>query len=273
MKNSRVLADNCLVDLRKEDMHWHDLFVQLLKKEFQRQKGRNSKLSMRQWSKRIGISSGAVSEILGGRRKVTAEKAVEITTAARVPGADLKHLLAHMGTPSEVARIAPTKEDINLIRNWANHAICGLYELNSIKVDAKFIAARLGLSKDDVTKRTEILLRRGLLKKDEAGKVFRNKENWDLSLTLSPEELREVKKTSIGFAKWAIEKVPAEKSYFLAYTFPGNAAQIEFVQQEIKKLLNTLDAMAESEPRDELIRLSLQLFPFRFSDSLDSPEN
>ena len=244
-------------------MQWRDLFIQILKDEFARQKARNSRLSMRQWSQKIGLSSGAISEIFAGHRRVSEKKTIEILGALHAPVAEINRVLALMGKPVSAKRIAPKKEDILLIKDWVSHAICGLYELKTEPINSDFISERLGIAKEEIKKKTQILLRHGLLQKSESGKIYRTKENWDLSLTLSPEEMLGFKEASLDIAKMALRDFDLTDGLFINYAFPGNPGQMEFIRQEMRKMFDSLAAIVDSEPRSELIQISVQLFPYR----------
>ena len=245
-------------------MLWHPLFVDLLKKEFARQQSRNSRLSLRQWAKRMNYSSGAISEIFNGRRKVTTEKALALVSAAGLPAGEIKHLQAEMGLATAPLRVAPSREHVAVIRDWVNHAICGLFELDTVEVTTALIADRLGISEEEIIRKTDHLLELGLLKRDPQGRVYRVKERWDVSLTLATDEMKKIRQNSTRFTEMAVERLKDDDLFMRTFTFPGNRDQIEFVRREITRLLDTLDAMSSATPKTELIRFSAQIFPYRF---------
>ena len=248
---------------------WHSEFVNMLKAEYSSRTLSNPRYSLRQWAKQIGMSSGAISELFSGQRKITDQKAIAVAKAAGLKEKQLNLLLAQIGRPAEVVRIQPKRSDVEMIMEWVNHAICGYYEMDALSVDSRIIAERLQRSEKEIIDRTEKLIQNGLLIRNSNGKIFRKQENWDLSLALSPAELEKIRRKAIEFSGAALGSVSSQDSLFQVYTFPGNRGQIEYLRTELHRIFNSLNARVQTEAREELVRFSVQIFPFRFTKKID----
>ena len=244
---------------------WQERFREILNEEFQRAREKSPKLSMRQWADRIRVSSGALSEILAGRRKVTVDKARSIAASAGIPPTKLKALLALMGEPGDPERVIPSRREIEMVESWENFAICGMYELSGVEVDSSFIAKRLQLPEAEVEQRTLLLIQAGMIRVDEAGKRFRIRQNWDLRQGLEPHEVLKSRERMIRLSLDAVSRVREDASQFANYTFVGGKTEIDYVKAELLRLMNHLEAIGPVAKSTELIRFSFQLFPMNFT--------
>jgi uncharacterized protein (TIGR02147 family) len=152
---------------------------ELLREELSRRSRANPRYSLRAFSKLIGVSPGALSELLNGKRPLSVKQAHQIAQRLGWSDAELERLVrlcvqdqsSRQGLASPDAPAAyGTKnlpEDVfRIIADWYCLAILSLAEIPGFLADARWISRRLRISPHQCTEALERLERVGLLIRD-----------------------------------------------------------------------------------------------------------
>lgn len=126
---------------------------QILLNEFRRRVQLNSRYSLRAFAKTLGLSSGALSEILNQRRPVSAKAAAKISKALGLTTTESKPL----------ARTKLDEDTFQLIADWYHFAILNLLDCEGFRWNATYIAKRLAITNAQARLAMELLLRVGLV--------------------------------------------------------------------------------------------------------------
>lgn len=86
-------------------MTWQDEFFRALQEDFQRRKERNPRYSVRQYAKRVGVSVGAMSEILRGKRQLTPGRSLELLKKLDLPKEETLRLHLLLGGTASGASV------------------------------------------------------------------------------------------------------------------------------------------------------------------------
>lgn len=243
---------------------WWKEFHAALRRDFARRKAANPRYSARKFGQMIGVSNGAISEILNGKRTLSQSACVKIAAKLKLPPAERRGLMAALNEPIPKQYVVPKKEDAALLRDWLTHAVLGLYELEGVDVTPAWIAKKLSVSAEDVQARVEMLLERKLLLKDPAGRIFRRTESWDTRGLWTKEEEIENQLRALDLAKRAVTS-PNSLPLLRIRTIPGTPELLAYAKEEFERLSDRIDAMAEANGlRSELLRISFQLFRYDF---------
>ena len=109
----------------------------VLRAEFARRRARNPRFSLRAYARALGTHHGTLSQLLGGRRRLTP------TSAAR--------LCARLGLPAAVGAATYLRDAADVVL----HALAR----PGARLDTRWLASRLGVPLDDVNRALQQLLR------------------------------------------------------------------------------------------------------------------
>jgi len=144
--------------------------------EFSRRVRLNSRYSLRAYSRNLGLSSGALSEILRERRPVSLKAAAKIAKALGLNQAEAKRLyeLVEAGRRKPLAQVFVEErlkqkqldaDTFHLVSEWYHFAILNLLDCEGFHWSASYIAKRLGLTAAQAQTAMDLLLRLGLVRK------------------------------------------------------------------------------------------------------------
>ena len=124
----------------------------LLRNRFIESKTKNQSYTMRSFAQRVGLSSGALSEILRGRRKVSEDLALKIARNLGLDPRASEELRQKFLRDEKSQRdsefentLQLSSDQFRLISEWYHFAILSLLKTPDFKNDAPWIAARLGI--------------------------------------------------------------------------------------------------------------------------------
>jgi uncharacterized protein (TIGR02147 family) len=140
-----------------------------LNEEFSRRRQKNSKYSIRAYARCAGLNSGAMSQILAGRRPLTLKQAEKIAAAFDLEGKCKQEFLGsataeqnRLGASSAPYRVL--KADIfKFIADWYHYATLSLLDTDDPPRTSQAIAKRLGIEVKTARDAIDRLLRLGLI--------------------------------------------------------------------------------------------------------------
>jgi uncharacterized protein (TIGR02147 family) len=145
-------------------------FVEFVTSDFNQRKDRNSRYSKRAYAKFLGVSIGALSEILTGKRKLTDHYIEKIGIKLGL-GLDevaryqrQERIKGHLDSTEEVNYSQVQVDTFGLIADWYVMALFHLIDKKGIDHDHKELANRLGLSVAEIDRGIKRLLRLNLIK-------------------------------------------------------------------------------------------------------------
>lgn len=251
------------------------VFRRLLQKKYEELRFENPLFSRRAFSKSIGLSAGAISEIFNGQRHVSLKLAKRIVEKLGLDPQSRMEIFSafekHKKKPRRVRSktiAAPDPEYLRLsadqfrvIGDWYHFAIWMLMKTSDFISDVTWISNRLGLNSAIVRAAIDRLKRLGLVSEDEYGNfttsdpaVFTPDDVSNASLRLLHFELLQKSRT-------ALETLPVEDRDFTGYMLNLNPSQLPRVKEKIRKFQDELSAEFESQPQPEVYQLCVQLFP------------
>ncbi len=135
----------------------------ILLEEFIKAQAKNPSYSMRAYSKRIGVSQAAISEVLAGKRPLTKKTAQKILWGLDKSPNEISQLVETSEQPNVQKFKSLDMDTFHLISEWHYFAILSLTETKDFKSSPAWVAERLGLSKKVAEEALERLLRLGML--------------------------------------------------------------------------------------------------------------
>ena len=145
-------------------------YRQILKSELVRRMSKNPRYGQRAFAKSLGISPGALSEILSGKRNLSAKKASQLADKLGYTSVERDYFLSLvLGNVSlELQKFSEknlTHEMFQVISNPHCFNILNLIDCEGFTWDAIWIARKLGIQKAQVEQAIEQMIRVGLIEK------------------------------------------------------------------------------------------------------------
>lgn len=126
---------------------------EFLLSELDRRLQHNSRYSQRAFARDLKLSPGALSEIINGKRAITAKLVFKIEKALGLTETEVSHLLSLLGQKKglEESQELRSKKEMSLqffrvISEWYHMAILNLTDLKGFQWDPQWIAQKLGIS-------------------------------------------------------------------------------------------------------------------------------
>jgi uncharacterized protein (TIGR02147 family) len=239
----------------------------LLLRKFQERQLQNSRFSQRAFAQKLGVSSGALSEILKGKRALSpTQKKRMADTLQLSPQEQLDFFeddLPENLRPMRREVFQLSVDQFHLISEWWHFGMLSLLRTRGFRLDQDWIAGRLGLSAKVASEALDRLFRLGHLKR-AGGKVLREHarvETTDEFFDLS------VQKSHLENAKLIEKSIlenPLEVRDHTSLTIAVSRKNMKRAKELIRLFEDQFEREIEAAPdlqADEVYRLSISFFP------------
>lgn len=242
----------------------HDQAVALLLKKFEESKQKNFRWSQRAFASKIGLSSGALSEILKGKRLLSLQLKKKISAKLQLSPAEESiffqeelpnHLKAH-----RLEYFKLSDDQFHLISDWWHYAILNLINTKGFKPQITWISQRLALEEKTVGEAWDRLLRLELIKKN--GKSFiRTYKRLDTSDDLVNISIQKSHLQDLEKIEESITNVPVQYRDHSSMTVVINQKSIAKAKELIRLFQDRFSEEVEVDSGDEVYKLSVAFYP------------
>ncbi|OIQ17564.1 MAG: hypothetical protein BM556_12230 [Bacteriovorax sp. MedPE-SWde] len=235
--------------------------------EYEKRRDINSSYSYRAFAKKLGISSGSLSSIIKGERKISKKMASRLAVNLGLEDAELTSFFESFSD-----RCSPNQQVSNLdyvvmemskyqvISEGHHFAILSLLNTDDFRFEYQWIASRLGISVLKAESAIKRMLTLGMLKLVD-GVLTRAESNYSTSDDILNLSLQKAHQKNLELASKAIVEVPVELRDISAMTMAIDVAQIDEAKKRIRKFQDELAELLESGEKKEVYKLNVQLFP------------
>lgn len=264
-------------------------YLSALTGEYQARRIRNPAYSLRAYSKLLSVDSGALSQILSGKRKISYRLGVRI--AERLPldpeqqhrfivsigeaqkNSGLKRkskilkVLVDQSRASSMAGMPEHQLDLQtfaVISEWYYYAVLELTQTIRFNPDPKWIAKVLDITVSQATQALEKLLAMGLLRVLRGGRVVKAHAqvmSADRTKTSAAHRLRQ--KQILDKASDSLMRDPIEERSHSALTMAIDPDKIPEAKKRIDFFMTELCSFLEGGPKTRVYEVALQLFPLQ----------
>ncbi len=238
--------------------------VVLLIKKFEEGKSRNARLSLRGFAQRLGLSSGALSEIFQGKRLLSTQLKKKIAgqlNLSPLEEADFfeDELPDHL-RQSRLDYYKVTDDQFHMIADWWHYAILNLVNTKDFEPQVSWIAARLGLSEKITQEAWDRLFNLGHLKKSgkKVVRTFNRLETSDHLLNLSVQKSH---LQDLELIEKSIREVPLDLRDHTSMTVVLNKKDIKKAKELIRLFQDRFSDEIETIPGEDVYKLSVALYP------------
>lgn len=244
----------------------------LLLTKYEELRSKNPQYSRRAFSRKIGLSAGAISEIFNGRRSISPRLAERIASRLTLDPQERADLLKHFPMkkgkyPSASIEgydpnyLQLSVDQFRVIGEWYHFAILTLMRSRGFESDANWIAGRLGLSETTARTALDRLKRLGLVQEDSAGTLTRAKTRYRTSDDVANVSVKRAHGEYLEKARNALETLSVEQRDFTSLMLTLHPSQLPRAKEMIRKFQDDLSAEFEATPQPEVYQLLIQLFP------------
>lgn len=251
----------------EEKIESQDKAVILLLKKFEEGKQKNARWSQRAFAGKLGLSSGALSEILKGKRVLSSQLKKKISAKLQLSPLEesdffSEELPDHLKTQRlEYYKIS--NDQFHLISDWWHFAILNLVNTKDFKPSVSWIAERLQLSPKIIEDAWQRLFRLQLLKK-EGKKILRTYKRIETSDDLVNLSIQKAHIHDLPLIEKSILEVPTELRDHTSITMVIKKKSIAKAKELIRLFQDRFSEEVEvtdSEQGEEVYKLSVAFFP------------
>lgn len=240
-----------------------DRALQILLRRLEEAKQRNPRLSLRGFAKKLGLSSGALSEILAGKRPLSTSVKKKIADKLLLsPQESLEFFQDDL--PERMAstddRMTLSQDQFHLISDWWYFGLLSLMKTRRFKPQAAWMARRLGLTVSVVQDAWQRLLRLGYIEKNGPDFVCRQPQmkTTDGLLDLS---IRRSHLADLPLMEKSLLEVPVELRDHTSTTFVIDKEDLPKAKEMIRIFQAQFLKQVARPSGDEVYKLSVSLYP------------
>jgi uncharacterized protein (TIGR02147 family) len=264
-----------------------DRVIEILRECLAEKIGKNPHYSARAFARDIKVSPAFISMLLSGKKKLSLDRAKQISLALDMPERKRNNFLkivALSSMPSDssaqelesILFSRQERKDIHSLdvdqfkffNNWYNVAILDLTTCNNFKSDISWMAEKLQLSQVVVKDAVDRLVRLGLLKLD-GNRLKKTNQHITIPTNAPENTVRNFHQQMIDKAKDNLNNQNPdeyERRDISSITFAIDSSKMD----EAKKLINDFknqmaDFLTEGNCKD-VFQLNIQLFPLTAAD-------
>lgn len=236
-------------------------------KKFKESQLKNPAWSQRAFAKKLGVSSGALSEMMKGKRSISPKMKTKIASVLQLSPLEqlefFEETLPQALKPQKQDYYKLTTDQFHLISDWWHFAILNLVKTKGFKANNRWIAERLGLTEKIVFEAWERLFRLGHLKR-ENGKVVRQFPRLETSDDLFDLSIRKAHAEDTKLIERSILELGVDTRDHRSMTIVMNKKNMKKAKELIRLFEDQFSEQVEPQGKDlgdEVYRLSISFFP------------
>jgi uncharacterized protein (TIGR02147 family) len=234
-----------------------------LKEELERRRQVNSLYSLRAFSRQLKMSPAQLSQIISGKRPLTAKTAFRIAEVLALSPLETSTFVEStlQSVPKETSTAVEIKEDeFSLIADWYHLAILSLSELRQHRADPRWIASQLGIKTSEASVALQRLQKLKIIE-IKGGKVRQIMNPLKTPSDVPSSANRIYHAQNLDKAKEKLETVPVADREFSAITMAVSRKNLPKAKKMITEFKRKLCALLEQGEKQAVYSLAIQLFP------------
>lgn len=239
----------------------------ILNQKFLELKAQNPRLSLRYFAQKIGISSGALSEILKGKRKISPKLATKIAARLHLDPVDTASFIDSSLVPGEsqdIAYLQLQDDQFHLISEWPHFAILNLVKSEHCVHRATWFAQQLHLPVKITQEAIDRLLRLEMLLYEKK-KYVRTKNHLQTSDNILNLSIRKSNIEDLEMMQSLLGTLKVQERDLTSLTMLLDPKKMPEFKRWIRKAQDQFALKYETTKSSTAFRLTLALFPLRKS--------
>jgi transcriptional regulator with XRE-family HTH domain/DNA-binding Lrp family transcriptional regulator len=239
---------------------WQDYFQVLLNQKYKHSKLINKSYSLRAFADKLEISSGDISELMTGKRRISKKRALKISNKIALTKAEEITLSELFQNDKSLPR-----QKISLDQNFMEQShiyipLMCLLELDELPDSLENMAKALNLTPEELEDALRVLESKGLIHK--INQVYKMSQK---SLITTEDIPDKVYNTALqkDFESMitALNDVPVHARECTSITFAGSSENLEDLKKEIRTFRDRISILSSKNSKNEVYRLTIGLIP------------
>lgn len=240
----------------------------ILQQKFSEMKNRNQQLSYRFFAKKIGLSSGALSELMNGKRQISPKLALKIADKLCLDPKDRAQFLGQSEEELQVKSLQYTElknDQFHLISDWPHFAILNLVKSDQCVHKAEWFAQQLNLPLPEVKECLNRLLRLELLKIKNK-KFVRTSAQFSTSDDVINLSIRKSNLEDLQMIQRQITTIGVDKRDLSSTTLLIDESKMKEYKAWLRNMQDKFGHKFEATHSKSVFRLSVALYPLKNVD-------
>ena len=254
-------------------------FQQILLEAMSQAKVRNPAYSLRAFARRLEISPAALSEIMAGKRRVSANLARRILERINTNPSDLEVVFSSLSLEKSSSAALTGKDQIKqvtilsndrfkIVSEWYHFGILSLMETANFDGSVANISSRLNVPRRDITAAIKRLERLGMLQRSEAGVLELTGQEFHSSDGVPSSAIRASHASSLDMAKTSLEVDPVSIRDITTVTIAINPDELETARKIIRKFRADIAKALGKGEKSEVYMINVNVFPLSKNQSV-----
>lgn len=236
-----------------------------LQKKLVELKAKNPRLSDRYFAQRLGLSSGALSEILKGKRRISEKLATRLAEKLNMDPKEREQFLSSLKTADgrkDLGSIQLEDDQFHMVSDWSHFAILNLIKSRSCGHQVTWFAERLNLPNKVVRESLDRLERLGLIE-FEKSKYRRTKAHLHTSDGILNLSIRKSNYQDLDLIGDQLNHLSADEIDFSSTTMLIDSRKFKECRAWIRKFQDRFGVKFETAQSETVFRLTTILFPLK----------
>jgi uncharacterized protein (TIGR02147 family) len=250
--------------------------IAILQTKYHEMLERNPRLSKRAFAAKMGLSSGALTEILKGRRPLSLKQKMKLLPKLDLSPKEKTEFLGEqittaMSTDVQDASLKLTEDQFRMIGDWWHYALLNLLKTKDFKFDFLWMSKRLRLPEKSLFEAWQRLLRLGHIVKKE-GRFFRRYPNLSTPDNVISQSLRRSHLEDLKLIERALIEVDPGERDVVSMTVGICLKDIPAAKKLIREFQDRFSDLVSDKNPEEIYKLSISFYPLTFKSTGESSD-
>lgn len=241
----------------------NDLLIQIIRDNFQKLSNKNKRFSKRSYAQKIGLSSGALTDFLSGKRGISQKKARQVLEKLGYSETEQDNILKYnpLVHNKKSRSFKKIEHDVfDKLLSWEHLAILSLAKTENFNSSPAWIAKKLSLEVDIVERALVNLETHKLIHRDGA-KIIIATEDVETFDQIPSEAIKKSHRQDLEIHKKNLNDIPVELRDMSSITLAFDLSKMELVKSAIRLFQEQVAEIAETSKATEVYKLSVYLGP------------
>lgn len=239
----------------------HRELSKLLILEYNKKTEKNPQYSLRALGRKLGVSSGALSEILNNKRRVTKATAIKILKNLYISENETTTFFNLIENKKIKREYTPLSLDqYSVLSQWEYLAFLNLIDLPKLSHDHNFISKKLNINANRLKEIIDRLLKLNMIERSR-NRYKRLKIRYQTSEDIANEAIKKYHKVNLELAEESLRSDPVELRDFSSVVLKINIKNLCKVKKLIRQFQDDLCEFIENDSPEEIYHLNMQLYP------------
>lgn len=224
----------------------------------------NEKYSQGALARDLKISTGALSQILNGKRIISQKMALSFCERLKLNPKEQKTFLKNFEIEIKIKEKKSYKDfDIKNIEasdNWILFALLNIAKIPNVDFSVENLSQRLNIPAKKVQTIKKYLIENDFLIQDTQGQVKRAVKNIQTSHLITKADKQKIHLENLKLAQKSLLNDSPEDREFTSLTLTFDHDDLEDAKEQIREFQNKFSSIFETESAQSVYKLNIQLF-------------